>query len=206
MINYHTKEELYLNGIYSIYCKSNNKYYIGEAAASNSPKKYRNGFLARFNNHKSKLKLNKHRNSYLQNAYNLYGKNNFIFEIVEICKPEECKNIEVSYMDKYQSMIYQNGFNIKRQSFSNYTGYFSEEHRRKISESLQGKPRTLELKKKLGTKVLQYDLNDNLIEKYYSMTEAAKITKISRQSIGQVILGNEKTAGGFIWKKDEDIV
>ena len=197
-----TQEELYLNGIYSIYCIPTNKFYIGSAAGVNSPKKYKNGFIARLNSHRQKLKTNQHRNIYLQNTYNLYGEENFIFEIVEFCKAEECKNIEISYMDKYQSMIYQNGFNIIRQSLSNYNGNFSNEHREKISKALLGKPRTLELKKKLGTQINQYNLEGKFIESYYSMSEASRITGIQRQDIGQSIIGIKcKTAGGFIWKK-----
>lgn len=197
-----TKEELYLNGIYSIYCISNNKFYIGSASGTNSYYKYKNGFIARFNDHKYKLNNNKHKNSYLQNAYNMYGSENFIFEIVEICDTDKCKLIEIPYMDKYQSMIYQNGFNIIRQSLSNHSGYFSKEHKRKISESLLGIPRTLELKKKLGTSIGQYDLDNNFITEYYSMSEASRITGIQRQDIGQSIIGIKcKTAGGFIWKK-----
>lgn len=39
------------------------------------------------------------------------------------------------------------------------------------------------------------------------MSEASRVTGIQRQDIGQSIIGRKcKTAGGFIWKKDKDIV
>ena len=41
----------------------------------------------------------------------------------------------------------------------------------------------------------------NEINRFYSISEASRITNIQRQDIGQVCLGNNKTAGGYFWKK-----
>lgn len=203
-----TQEELLKHGIYRIYCKGNNKSYIGSASSTKSKTKTRNGFIGRYKHHVRFLKENKHRNSYLQNAYNFYGLESFTFEILLFCKPEECDLYEIPYMDKYESMIYQNGFNIIRQPLSNYNGNFSEEHCRKISESLKGRKRPIKDVKRWSTAVEQYDKEGNFIAEYYSMSEASRITGIQRQDIGQSIIGRKcKTAGGFIWKKkDKDIV
>lgn len=50
-------------GIYSIYSKSQNCYYIGKSKDIHK----------RILKHKSDLRLNRHHSSYLQNVYNKYG-------------------------------------------------------------------------------------------------------------------------------------
>lgn len=200
MTHNYTKEEMFKNGIYRIYCKENNKSYIGSAACTKSNMKTRIGFNARFLNHQTQLSKNKHRNAYLQNAYNLYGEESFTFEIVEFYHPDDCAEKEIYYMEVYQSMIYENGFNIIKQPLTNYAGNFTQEHKDKISKSLTGRIRPVEDIVKFSKTVLQYDLDGNFIREYYSMSEASRITGIQRQDIGQQILGNGKTAGGYFWK------
>ena len=200
MTHNYTKEEMTKNGIYRIYCNKNNKSYIGSAACTKSNMKTRIGFNARFLTHQLHLLRNKHRNAYLQNAYNLYGEKSFTFEIIEICHPDECAEKEIYYMEQYQSMIDENGFNIIKQPLTNYAGNFTQEHKDKISKSLTGRTRPIEDIVKFSKTVLQYDLEGNFIREYYSMSEASRITGIQRQDIGQQILGNGKTAGGYFWK------
>lgn len=55
------------------------------------------------------------------------------------------------------------------------------------------------------TPILQFDLNNNFIEEYDSITEASKITGISLSNIASVANenSNRKTAGGFIWIKKQ---
>lgn len=54
--------------------------------------------------------------------------------------------------------------------------------------------------KKHNKKVVQYDLDMNLICNYNSITEAAKINNICETSIITCLKGRYKTAGGYIWK------
>lgn len=49
-------------------------------------------------------------------------------------------------------------------------------------------------------KVLQYDLNKNLISKYNSCQEAAIAINGNRNSINNCCLGNAKTSKGYIWE------
>jgi group I intron endonuclease len=53
-----------------------------------------------------------------------------------------------------------------------------------------------------GVKIGQYE-NNILINTFISIKEAGRQTKISYQSISNVINGRTKTGGGFIWKKLE---
>jgi len=60
-------------GIYRIFCKSTNQSYIGSSV----------NIYNRKHDHFSKLKHNKHENQQLQKDYNIYGRINFNFEILE---------------------------------------------------------------------------------------------------------------------------
>lgn len=62
-----------MKAIYTIRNTINNKIYVGSAVNYNSRKSV----------HKSRLKSNKHHSPKLQNAWNKYGENSFVFEILE---------------------------------------------------------------------------------------------------------------------------
>ena len=59
-----------LCGIYQIKNIINNKSYIGQSTDINK----------RIAKHKASLRHNKHNNSHLQNAYNKYGEDKFVFK------------------------------------------------------------------------------------------------------------------------------
>lgn len=65
-------------GIYSVYCKISYKYYIG----------YSTDVYERLKTHKRNLLYKKHVNEHLQNAWNLYGEENFEFEVLWECEEE----------------------------------------------------------------------------------------------------------------------
>lgn len=64
----------------------------------------------RWNRHINDLRLKKHINIHLQRSYDKYGENNFIFEVMEICKDSDILIREKFYLDTL--MPYQDGFNI----------------------------------------------------------------------------------------------
>lgn len=74
-------------GIYKITNKTNGKFYIGSSK----------NISKRFREHKLDLKKNKHKNKKLQNAFNKYGEENFIFEILEECNLENLLVLENKY-------------------------------------------------------------------------------------------------------------
>ena len=65
-------------GIYGITNMINNKIYIGQSS----------NIQQRFIRHRWELNHNRHSNIYLQEDWNQYGKDNFIFTILEICSPD----------------------------------------------------------------------------------------------------------------------
>lgn len=89
-------------GVYKIINKINNKKYFG--SSKNIEK--------RFRNHKNKLRRNRHINIILQRAWNKYGEDNFLFEIVELCDKSLLFETEQKYLNinpEYNIGINANG-------------------------------------------------------------------------------------------------
>lgn len=80
------------NGIYKIVNSVNNKFYIGSASSTG-------GFRKRWNEHKSALRNNRHPNKYLQQSWNKYGEEAFVFEIIEIVTNDTILEREQHYID-----------------------------------------------------------------------------------------------------------
>ena len=53
---------------------------------------------------------------------------------------------------------------------------------------------------KLGTKIKQYDTNNNLLNEYTSISDASRKTSVPKSSLLVHLKDNTKTGGGFIWK------
>ena len=91
-----------LSGIYRIQNIINNKIYIGSSININN-REYKHFWM-----------LNKgiHDNQYLQNSYTLYGKNSFVFEVVEYCLESELIEKENYYITFYKSNESNFGYNL----------------------------------------------------------------------------------------------
>lgn len=76
-------------GIYRIRNIVNNKCYYGSSKNINR----------RWTKHKSQLNHNRHENVILQRAWNKYGEDNFIFEIIEECTRQNLLITEQKYLD-----------------------------------------------------------------------------------------------------------
>lgn len=199
-------EDLYKTGVYKITCVTNNKIYIGSACGTKHSLKTRNGFVGRWCSHISKLKANTHANKHLQSAWNKYGEDSFMFEIIEFCSILNAKKREDYYINFYQSSNHDYGFNMLSGHLANYKAK-TPEQKKKISERLKGRKRPLEIVKKWSNEVQQINKFGEVIATFYSMSEAERQTGIMRQDIGQAVIGLKmKRAGGYFWKKVKDIV
>ena len=96
-------------GVYKITNKVNDKIYIG---SSNNVEK-------RWHQHKIQLRAGEHKNTHLQHAWDLYGEDNFIFEIIEECSPEIQFEREQHYLDTLNPFD-DHGYNIVRRISKEY--------------------------------------------------------------------------------------
>lgn len=142
------------NVIYSITNVVNGKKYIGSAIS----------FEKRKRDHLNRLKNNKHHSVKLQNSYNKYGKDSFIFNIIEeVLDVKILIEAEQKWIDEVKpeyNMTLIAGLNshlgMKR----------SDETKRKISESLTGKNLSEEhkesIRKTLTGKKLSEEHKENI--------------------------------------------
>ena len=54
--------------------------------------------------------------------------------------------------------------------------------------------------------VIQLDSNSMKIDRYESIGEASRVTGIQRRNIEKVIKGQRKTAGGYQWKQESEVM
>lgn len=114
--------------IYKINNNINGKIYIGQTQRT---------LKERIKSYKEEYKFSKRKRPIID-AMRLYGFDNFSFEVIEdnISSKEELDNRERYYIQKYQSLCHQNGYNIELGG--NSAGKHSPETIKKISESQTG--------------------------------------------------------------------
>jgi group I intron endonuclease len=115
------------SGIYKITNRVNGKYYVG------SSKNIRGVSYGRWKTHISKLNNGTHPNAHFQNAWNKYGRHNFIFSIIEetpdlIVREQHYLTIASTELDKCYNLL-----------FSAYRVDMTPDRRKKISDSLKGR-------------------------------------------------------------------
>lgn len=89
-------------GIYKITNIINNKVYIG-SSISLKEREYKHFWM---------LKKGLHDNPYLQNSFDKYGKENFIFEIINLCEPKELISRENEFIKLYDANNLDKGYNL----------------------------------------------------------------------------------------------
>lgn len=128
-------------GIYQIKNMINNKVYIGST-------KY---FYRRFKRHENDLLSNKHDNTHLQRAWNKYGENNFIHEIIEVVNNvEDILNREQYWLDKLQPFHRDNDYNICSVAGKTIGFKHSDKTKKLLSDKGKGLKRTEETKKRIS--------------------------------------------------------
>ena len=128
--------------IYMVKNCVNGKVYIGSTGDVNH----------RFNKHEYDLNNSIHHNDHLQRAWNKYGSDSFEFKTLMVCPDNERNHCEQMFIDLYDSQNHEFGYNIRdadSHSIAEETkvkmskariGYkWSEESKKKLSESISGK-------------------------------------------------------------------
>lgn len=123
------------SGIYKITCTANSKIYVGSAV----------NLYQRWNRHRSELRTNKHTNPHLQSAWNKYGEQSFIFEVLELVALQSRLGHEQYWLDVLKPYDREIGFNMALDASSPMKGRkASIETREKLRQLHLGKPKSPE--------------------------------------------------------------
>ena len=207
-------------GIYSITNIINDKKYIG---------KTRGKMCARWNQHIRSLNAKKHSNIHLQNAWNKYGSENFIFNTLKECKEENLGKIEGFFIEKYNTV--KNGYNIEeptveggkrvniltKQKLSLYTGIKnsqfgkkrSKEQREKISHTLKGHAVSDITREKISSankgKIRSNSTREKIVENLKKRSPVSEETKrkLSISNIGKKVSEETKNKISETFKRLE---
>lgn len=200
-------------GIYQIRNIINNKVYIG-SAKNLYDRRARHWYDFRKG----------HYNLKLRRAFNKYGIDAFVFEIIELIEDISLLLVrEQHYLDTLRP--FENGYNIlafagsclgskssdltrEKLRIAHLGKKMPEKQRLELIEIRTGWKLTQNTKDKIGLanrnkgnkKVAQLDRNGNIVKSFTSINEAQKETGINPSNIGEVCNGNRKSAGGYYWK------
>lgn len=173
------------SGIYKITCTANKKIYIGSTI----------DLQRRQYEHFTKLRLNKHINTILQNAWNKYGESAFTFEVLEIVLPMSLTAREQYWLNKLKPFG-KKGFNINSDAASVMSG-------RKHSPETLEKMRQSHLGKKMSPEAIEKTRQANLgrkqspehIEKMRQIHLGKKRSPEVRAKLSQAQLGKHHNLG-----------
>ena len=157
------------SGIYCIENVINHKKYIGQSVDIDS----------RWRHHKNELKSNIHFNDYLQKAWNKYGEENFDFYVVEFCDVDQLDDLEVYYIDLYETLNRDKGYNLTSGGTFNKT--YSDETRIKISNALKGHSVSFESRIKISENHADMNgSNNGMYGRRHSETAKQKVSQANK--------------------------
>ncbi len=128
-----------VSGIYCIRNTVSGKVYIGQSV----------DVARRFRAHRTRLNSGSWTgNLHLQRAWTKDGEASFAFSILEICPPSDLDACELRWIETHDAI--RCGYNKRIWASTNRGRTLSEEHKARISTSLQGKKKTAEHAKRVG--------------------------------------------------------
>jgi len=123
-------------GVYSITNKVNGKRYVGSASIS---------FRKRWKEHIRQMSGGIHHSKPLQRAWNKYGEDNFVFEVLATCPKEYCIKLEQWFIDNLKPE-----YNINPTAGSRLGAKVSEEERKRMSERGKARGADPEVRKRMS--------------------------------------------------------
>lgn len=158
-------------GVYEIINQINGKRYIGQSV----------NIILRWKDHTKDLNKNESRCTLLQRAWNKYGADNFVFNILE-----ECPESDLDYFEKYYISLYDtvnNGYNIE--NGGNAQKHLSEETKKKLSDSHKGKTVSDETRRKMSES--QKGDKNPMFGKHHTEETKKKISENNKGKTGHPI-------------------
>lgn len=150
------------SGIYKIENITNDKKYIGRTK----------NIYARFSDHRYELRNNKHGNEHLQNSWNLYGEDKFIFLPLEYCEESMLKEKEEFWIKELKTLDRNFGYNIKEEDAQ---GRYTEEYKEHLSN--KSKQQHQKAKQEGKYKVVVIDLITDEREHYDTIKDCPVMFK-----------------------------
>lgn len=206
-------------GVYCITCIVNNKKYIGCSK----------NIYSRINNHKYNLEKQslKQENQYFIDDFKKYGYEKFNYEVLEYTS-ENLKDKEFYYINLYDTINREKGYNLRRDNSKN--GMIAlEETRKKYSEAQRERFSKKEERDKIGKrsskfwkenpnikermadkvskaltkyKILQYTKDGEFIKEWNRVKDIIKENPTYKvHNIYAVCSGEKPSIYGYIWKK-----
>lgn len=194
--------------VYKIVCLPTNKVYVG----SSSRCVYR-----RFKDRRGFLRAKTHHSILLQRAWDKYKPEEFQFEVLEFCTPDECIAKEQYYINRYKAANSEFGFNISPFAGSNKGSKFKRTHPiapksqksiELMKAALKGKPKSKEHAAKVGLAkaipIVQLSIIGTLLNVWKAAEYAARDLKLHQGNIVNCCKGKRKTTGGYKWMYKSD--
>ncbi len=144
-------------GVYQIRNLIDGKIYIGSAASS---------FAQRWSGHLSRLRKGRHRNKHLQRAWIKYGEDNFVFEVLECCTPEQATCFEQVWIDVSGACNQRFGYNLNPTAGNMLGHKHTEEAKAKISSAGIGRRHTEDAKAKIAAASKGRKQTEETLKKY----------------------------------------
>ena len=187
------------SGIYLIINLQNNKFYVGSAVNARKRK----------NKHLQQLRKGNHDNSYLQNSYNKYGENNFLFILIEdVPNLNDLTSREQYWIDSLDACNKEIAYNIlpKANSTLGYKhGAKSTEKHRQAGLNLSPESRQKISESKFKP-IVQLSLDGEFVKRWNSIKEVCDTLGFQQSSISTCCANknNVKQHKGFIWVWEDD--
>lgn len=194
--------------IYKYTNKINGKAYIGQTVDS------KNRHLKHLKS--SYDKKQKDYGVYFHKAIRKYGIDNFKYEIIVVISSpskeelrRQLNKAEIFYIDQFDT--YKNGYNLTIGGEGSFGCKHSEEsvkrgveNRRYFYDTLKGKVFGRPFVKghipDNKKAVVQLDKDGKIINRFDSITEAAKAMNRKRETLRDCVLGRQHTCAGYFWK------
>ena len=129
-----------LAGLYHIRNIVDGKVYVGSAV----------NLKHRWFKHRVLLRSKKHHSTHLQHAWDKYGEQAFVFEVLETCDKECLLNKEQNLLDSTASFDDTKGYNMAPKAYSQLGRKHSEETKQRISAAMKRREFTASHRKALS--------------------------------------------------------
>lgn len=180
-------------GVYRILNTVNNKAYIGSTKRS---------FHSRKTKHLTGLRTGTHFNSHLQKAYNKYGEDSFVFEVMLICDESECVAKESLYIDAFKTFDRLFGYNSAPVSPYKHGYNLAPEHVEAKSNLKKEKALSVtafeSTEHGLPTPINVYNLDGKLIKSFNSQRDACVELNISASHLCNFLKGRKLKIKDYI--------